>query len=893
MPATNDMVVHTKDGPVEKGGDNVNVFVFMKSHKVGEHTIDRLVQTSIFLDEEEERGYWLSEGKRVVNGVLAIPQGAYRLRFMEEMALRRGLHFRAVTYATRDLKHFNYQQYVTSSTLTFSTAERCTFMSILKTNHKFFNKADVITEFGGRAMGVGLKYVKKLMKRTQEFLRSSHMTMFIKRAEDTVWTTTGALPLMAAATGLPINELFSDNKLVVAKFIRPEGAPMELYDGINMIDMEVVIGCLREQLAVVRDHGVRRQIRQQIRDLYRDAETLPIVGRYIFRLAGFKGLLKGDCFAVVGLKKRTGADVIYDQENLKDEIWTLNGETNIALENHEAIHDDPKWDTQSTTDFRYGLSAIQQANDIVSMRTRLEEVIDTREIPKWMLVEHGVPNMAGYKMASTKKLAEADFHRVQRYGIDVLSAQNFGQVMLGGEVAKLEVFLNRETGFNKKPFIPLSYAISAGVMTYRAIEDMAGIDLSHLDQTKVNLMVNVGALFPTDRWLATIGLHGGEDLDDTNNLHYRRMYCSDADHLANLVRDGVIGDIAVPTTPEEAIELVLVIRSPNGAGEYSIEEMVMKLDDPNLPLLDLAKMPRGSNHLAKMGQQTEIITDPNIVYGGNYTRDNAMYVVTSQADNPGIGPVANMLMVWHDAVGSTLPVGIPALEDMVDTVQQTHDQVAINQVREVPALIGQQLADVLEADPTKRVDLLLVTERLRYTQGEFMEVIRSRVARRRPTETNTLYRSAVQSIRDLIKSRLLQERAATPLYKAVMAMRLPQGDMEFAANHVEDMRHQFTAIAKRFQTGPYDSHFKKVFYRNAETEAVRAVVEEKVAMLKADPRMKYRIVAMYKYCVQPQVRGHQTWKLGYWDQVIFRSAGAEVALFDLLGQVVRDNKLIK
>lgn len=899
MPAMN--TLDTNEGITQEGGD-MDIYVFMTSALKGETTIYPMVQTSIFLNEEEERGYWKSLiTHKVENNVLAIPQGSYRHRFMEEMVLNKGRHFRAVSYTTRDLNELNYRSIAARVNLAYSTAERATFIQVVDKKHKYFSRDLVIKGFGGSALGLSLKYSKKLMKRTQEILRSSHMTAFFPRREDTIWTTTGGLKLLAELLEMDRCDLFQDNKLVVAEFIRPEDIvallgddAKLLYDGVNMVDMELAIRCLEEQMVVALPK-YKGAIRRAIREMREAAEDgVPIVGRYIFRLLGAKGLLKGDCLAVVGLKERTGADVIFDRENLKDEIWTLGGETIICMDVHEAIHDAVKWDSQSTTNFKYGLSREQQADDILSIQTAMEEVIEGKEIPKWMILSPEVhTDMEGYLVPTNKEFAFQDFHRIQGYGIDPLGIQNYGSVWLGGTKRRMSTFFNKKTGFNKKPFIPMSHAVNMGVMTYRAVEDMACVDLSHLDQSKVNYMANVGALYPTDRWLATIDLHGGQDLDDTNNIHDRLVYCDDAVHLANLVTDGVIGaEVDVPTTPEDARGLVLVIRQPNGAGEYSIEEPAYPVVRPDTPVLNLAKMPRGITYLRTVANQVEILTDPDVVYGGDYTVATAQYVLDAQANNPGIGSVANMLMVWHDAMGSVLPVGIPALEDMVDTVQQTHDQVGIEQVRSVPAVIGQQLAERLAADPKRGTDRLLVTERLKYTEGEFMEIIRERMTIHRPTDVNQTYQKAVKAISELIKDRLLQMRAESNLYKRVVNMRFSPDQMSFAKAHVEDMRDQFDAISKHYETSPYDNPFKKVANRMNLQAALREVVEAKVTVLKSDPdQMKYRIVAMYKYIIQDQIWRGKRWALGTYDQVLFRSAGADEALFDLFGRVVRDFKL--
>jgi hypothetical protein len=341
--------------------------------------------------------------------------------------------------------------------------------------------------------------------------------------------------------------------------------------------------------------------------------------------------------------------------------------------------------------------------------------------------------------------------------------------------------------------------------------------------------------------------------------------------------------------------MFLDIRSPNGAGEYSVEFMAesMKRDHPDTPVLDLAKMPRGQGHLLSLiGLGDDAIpTDPTVTYGGPFTRAEAQYVLDGQAMNPSIGQVANALMVWHEVMGSQLPPNLPAkLEDMVDAVQQGHDHISIAEVAAAPVIILQDLEAALLANPNLRTDKMLVTERLGRAFGDHMATIRSRMAVKRPTETNKLYTDAVRAIRALIKAKLFALRAETDLCKKVKAFEIPKPFMEWAKIHVEDMNQKFRAIQSKFTSSPYDSPFRKVALRMALSGNIRQVVEEKIALLDAEPNLGgVRVVAMYKFLVEDYRFG----TLGSYDQVVFRSAGADVALFDRLGEVIRNSGLFE
>jgi hypothetical protein len=885
-----------------------------------------LITTSIFKDEKEEECYRKSvasnyiEGAKAVRnergqieligGLLAIKPGAMRHRLMEERVLKQGMHFRAISFSSKSLNDIeDLKAKADKQTVFWATEENTHFLSIEPNlGQKFWDPSLVLDgdeNFGFDLLGVIQEYDAKMMKRDQEILRSTDKNLYFANKSDVEWVKFEDL---FTYDRMVQDILYPNKRIVIAEFSTPqekvnlfgENALM-LYDGANVVDAELVVAALKDQLSHHAEgssalRSIERQLRQLIKAINKN--EYDIVGRYTFRLLGEKGLVKGDALAVVGLKERTGADVVAHSENFKRKIRTT-GWTVISFENHDPLHVS-NWDVQSTINFRNALSTEQELADLKLFKKWAEDQISDPEPPKWVTrVQDFHSEDSDDDDLAVGKLGAQDYERYQAYGRDVREAQNFTALWLNIATQKMDRAYVKATGWYNKPFLPQSNAASVGLMTYAVLEDMALLDLSGVDKSVCTFMPNVGMLWPDDRHIATFDLAGTKDLDDTSTAHKRMVFCSNPKYMAKLIEDDVI-KAAVPTTEDEAVMRAVIVRSPNGAGEYSVEEVseyffddiAEDLDngafDPDAPVLDLAKMPRGITHLVKaLGDELSLGSDPvrEAFVGQPFTREQAHYILEAQAMNPGIGMVCNTLMLWTLVMGSVLPTTmIQTLGEMVDAVQQGHDHVAIGNVLVQPILIQEELADAIAANPKLKVDTSFVANRFAGVKSDAMDIIRGRCTPGRASRFSKEYHKVYLHIRDTVKKQVMDMRANTRLAVAVQGLRFSPKVMQEAqllytnlSRTLKDFNDHYVAHGFRPPT------FAVTHMRMAKALAVKELVEKTVANLKEDPATTDRkIMALYKHVVSPTAQG---WK-GLFDQCIFRSGGADVALFDLLAQAV-------
>lgn len=847
------------------------------------------ITTTVFRDINERNAYVQSlESHRIVNGVFAISQGAYRFRLMEELCNKFSIDFRAVTMETKDLGVIDFRRRSQNCSLSWATDSKAFFVYIQPAGLGDFSADAAIKDGGFKMLGLTAEYTKKITKRFQEIFRSSEMNIFIDNEWEVLWTRMGAINLIG-------KEHFQDpHQLVFAEFPTPEGMDDKLFDGVSFVDADLVLRALEEQ--PIRGNRSDKKIRNTIKDLksaIRNVKDNPdeiFVGRYIFRVLGERGLIKGDGVAVVGLKANTGADVIFHTENLKKELRT-EGFTSITFEVHHPIHS-TTLDSQTLINLR---SAIPQTVVRRSIAKLLEQGKSTveQETPDWLKLSPQTFSELNSSDGMHEQL-KVDYKRWLSYDerLTVEMSQNFGFLWAGGMVKKMGRNANSKTGLNKKPWIPALNTVSLGVMTNSALKLMAGYDAGATEG--LVFVENVGVVFPDHRWVECYELHGGYDLDDTVNTMAVKFWVSDMAHLELLRADGVIDpSIEIPTSADEAVELALTWRMPNGAGEYSIQRTQTLLPyknlDDTIEVIDLAKLPRGQQALFDMCDQVgdDVPADPTIVYSSKenmieFNKDHALYILEAQQMNQGIGAVANALMVWANAMGPSYPpIMASKLENLVDATQSGHDKVSISAVAEASKSILMQLANAMKADPNIRVDRLLVTERLSGQTGEYMDVLRGRMTNRRPTEMSDLYMAAIREIREHVAATLLQKRAETSIAVRVRGMRF-HADTAMWASHAFNRANRELQMADRInQINPKDPTFLKMAKKAARAEMTREIIAKLVEEVKRVPEKELqRATALY----QVALLGNRNWTNGFYDRVIFQSAGNEEAVFDLLAK---------
>jgi hypothetical protein len=903
----------------QKGGDvTKEIVMFLKQFFIPDEEGELKayyysITGHLFKDAQEKMAYAESLATNEVrDGIYAVDQGSYRHRLLEEACRLHGVEFRTVTMESRDLSVVDYITRVEGTTCSWATNDKAFFMYIQPAGHEYHDKDVVITDpFGLESIGISLTYGKKLTKRMQEIHRSTEMSVFEPNSDKVLWTTMAALKKAGAHCYQEPGQIVFAEVPTPAELIKYYGEDAhKLLDGMNMVDADLMVRSLREQYKKGTDEKTIRHNKHigrligKVKDQIADAtEDNPFIDRYIFRVVG-ENMLKGDALGVVGLKARTGADVVYHTDNSKEEIETIevndvDAYTVITFEHHYPVHS-CTIDQQTDTNLGDGIE-LKTVN--WAMASLAEQARDrfAKGAPDWMKFKPQDYN-DNYGVDTARAAWEdnlIDALRWQSYhpAFESKMWQNHEYMYCRAITDKmLTGVIDDEShpgyGMNTKPWIPAPNAVAYGVVTNAALWYMAGFNAEAVDELVV--VEHVGVVFPDERWIACYNLYGGYDQDDTVNFMETYIYCDDPAYLELLRADGIIdANWDVPTTKEEAVNgnLALSWRVPNGMGEYAIQKGnfgYLNKDPRAIGTINLAKLPRGQQHLLANSVVMGLRSDPDLEEWvnnpGPYNIEQAKYILEAQSANPNFGPYANALMVWANAIGIQYPRFLrDKLENMVDAVMAGHDKVQHAQVKEAVNQILIQLAREIRLDPTITTDRLLVVGRLGKNRKKYMNVLRGVMVDKRPATISGHYMELHQSITTMIKNTLLQERAKTWLANAIRPMKFSVDIQRWASGFARRYYKDMARLDAVYRAKHNDPTFLKMWKITAKKAASKALIAKAVdELLRDESKVDLRVVAVYQYIL----KGAEWAPNGFYDRVMAQSAGNEIGIFDIFAKTV-------
>lgn len=824
------------------------------------------VMTTRFLNSTEEKNYNDSvKHSRIFGGIFAIKSGNYAPVLLQERLANKGVGFRLTVVENKD----------TSAMGGIKTKVMKHNFAWANPNNTFYLDVEGDFGWGLHSLGMDVDFMKKTPKRLQEIGRSTAHALYsenertfivdsagvVSAKQDFLFTRTEDLPLVNSMDR-------SYTKWVIAEFETPEGDHDAFYDGMNAMS--------KQMARALGFDATRGQIRVNCK----------------------RGVIKGD-FVVASRQQLGGADLVVHTENIKGELRT-NGWVLITASEHAPQHV-ATLDHQSMINNPAVFAGARMLRDIAAMKADAENLIVN--LPDWMFkIPEAHDDSSGIKAESVSGAAVRDIYRWQMFGRDnpdyakmfeVYGSQNLHAQGMTGFTGRMERGLTENKLF-KKVFLPLTNAFNGSVIAWSAATKLAGFDLSHLDPNKVHMHVELGVIIPDKRFLDTYDLHGTWDQDDTADFIRVKIWSSSAKAVALLVGDKVLpDDVEIPTTAEEAIEAVVVIRSPNGPGEYSIEFMGSEPEDTpyfsfsaeGVDVINLNTMPRGQTHLLTLVNKRGL-PEPSLTFGGAMTREQAIYMIEAQTINPGIGRLANAMMAWVNSVGVSFPIEMTdVFGEMVDVTEQEFDKVRLLAVSMEHESVLNQLAQRLIANPKMAVDRLLYTERLKGNTGDYMEVIESRLQDGIPTALSNEYKNLYLYVRDEIKRQTLETRTDSALRNAVVAMPVGVPALNWAKEFERKWTGEFARINGMYKVQKGDHKYVKISKSFMLGDAIREAVNEMVAALQdfeTPGQIDRHVMALYKHLVIE----HPNWPNGYYDQVMFRSGGLDVSPMSMFAEAI-------
>lgn len=811
-----------------------------KMKATGEKYVVRIVST-MFGSAEEEVAFNASLSQKApVSGVFAVNTGNYIPRMLVERAVNRGLDFRLLIFSNEDLANIgDVKSYIGKFNFSWANAD-----------YSFFLNIEGFDGWGLAPLGLAVTFSKKTSKRMNEIVRFTGHSMYSADGSDFMFVRHEDLAMVEATV-----ERYT--KLIMAEYSTPEGDSPVYYDGINF--------CTRRFAKAIGFHGTRGNI----------------------RITYKMGIIKGDMIVVDDPRQLNGADFVYSTENLKSEIKT-DGFVMVTCENHDPYHT-ATYDIQSTVNNPAAFHAQAMMFDLNKMETEAKDIIHSGAIPKWMELRGATDGLGGLDSSDLLNLAadnRAMHIRWQEYGFDIQSSQNLMFMGLGGAIQMMQRNYDVRLKTYKKTFIPMTNSIRAAVNTVESLENMGGYKIVQSDS--LTFIDGIGAVLPGYRFAETFDLHGTWDLDDVAIFRLVRLYSSNPAYLAALVQDGVIdAGFELPATSQESVEAMVVVRSPNGPGEYSIEacnwtDFPFERVEDNIMVIDVASLPMGQPSLLAMVDKN-LLPEDSISYGEEFSVEHAVYMVIAQTINPGIGRLANAMMCWVDVMGSNFP---PKMTDvfgeMVDAVQQGFNVDQLRTVEAESTLVFDQLLEAMQSDDSLTIDSDLFLTRM---PKDFREAVpSSQVIDGRITHFNTMYRHAFLRLSELSGKVTMDLRNKSELAEMMAGLQLGANIYTWCDNYYGIVNQQLREVDNQYKVNNYtDSAFTKIMKQHYRSVGLRFVIDNALALLGEKPPVY--TLGMYCICLPNAIDGK--FADGRFDRILFQTGTNNTAIADKIAEILK------
>ena len=761
--------------------------------------------------------YMLSvASKKVEQGIYAINTGAWRFWLLEKTLVEAGIGFTFMAVEKAAINQMTDEQLnklIDKSTFCYANAD-----------YSFFLRIDGEEDFGLSKMGISIDFAKKSAKRLQELLRQSEMYLMLKGDE-------------MDSVSIAFPEVAGD---------------VEFYDGKTYI---------RKSLALKMAMNVCDPIRR--RKLMDEIASGKLV-QVTLRIMTPAGLFKGD--AIIVPNKQISADVVTHDENLKCEM-TTEDYMFFDMWEHSTFHM-AVWDDQSSINFDAALPESAQSGDLFRLVINMRKIIDENTLPEWLLLgedahhDDGVPSVERLSTTVNKS-----WYRWQERGLGIWAAGNLTRMALSGVVNRMTAS-EKMNGFYKKTWIPMTNAALLTINTWESATRLGGFSFPNQTKERAFYDPRVGFILSGMRFKETYNYHGGWDLDDSMKVIIVKVWCSDSEILKQHLGKTIPAHVPYSGTKENAREMVLLVRSPNGPGEWSIEECdIASLPIPedlrhdDVTVVDIAKMPLPQDLLLTNTIMAGMPT--STVYSKQeMTREDSKVMISAQRENPGIGRFCNAIMVWASANNGFPTNMLTNMETLIDTCQQGFDLAAFQAIEQEHISIMEQVA--FAGNP---IDTCLAMTRVNSKQRRHLSLTKGRF-----TRVHAQYEMAIQMITDELIMHTMQRRAVDPTVMAVKAMQFPAEATPWCTNFLRTYSDKLNQADAAFDAKNEKNAFRKMQVQYNHKLAMEAVVDEMVAEIDAfEERANPRILSLWKHIVSP-IPGKDTeqGRLGYYDRIIFQ-----------------------
>lgn len=432
-----------------------------------------------------------------------------------------------------------------------------------------------------------------------------------------------------------------------------------------------------------------------------------------------KVLVKGD-FVVIDDQEwlHDNYDVVAHVENCKSEVVLCTSDEWIGHEDmwtfwsHDPLHN-VTWDQQTMGNYPYLLPLSAMKADYLAEMGAIDAQLAKGLLPGQVEDDQQVQGLdenhdsmkqhmpKPNEIAKNRDLAS----KVKNAGLDVRMFQNLTYLSVKGFADSKAKFYHMDTkqgdplhGAHDKHVVTMRNSFRATVVTDTFLKHFAGVE--YPENRIARFDKRYGLVWNGTHFCRSFELHGTHDNDDSHSVVPFYFFGNPA-HVGELKKRGVmLNSLEIPTTKEQAKLLVLVLRLPNGAGEYSIMEFDFTTWPESIPL-DMDLIPTVEIDFSKGFPKPQGMVMPKDIAGlktsrvyskAAYTRADMELDFWAQTQNPGFGQICNALLTYSICTGGKIPACMPdSLGNIVDATQQGADKESFKQISGLIDLIQQEM----------------------------------------------------------------------------------------------------------------------------------------------------------------------------------------------------------
>lgn len=823
----------------EEKKENQMVFHYMVQETVGDVKVMRRFITNTMPMSILDRYQESIKTHQPVNGIFAITTGDWHFSLLEWRLIARGRSFAMMIINDDDMAAFRpseIEEWVDKSVFAYANASYSFFLKML----------DGSTDWGLHHAGLELDFAKKSAKRAQEIARITEMALCLEDDEDFSWEISDKMDKMPASYG----------------------------DGVSFMTKAAAIRVAR----TISNNTRRGHMIHNIR--------IGKAVRFTIRMLCAGGLIKGDVILVDSLPG--GKDLVIHPDNLKTELRMTDNSLLLSIWEHHTIHM-ATWDSQSTVNFDKALPESKQIADVNLMVKNMKSDLEAGNLPDWIMPgaeahnDDGTPNLE--KLSSTMHLQWTNWY--VNTG-EVTSGQNLVAMGFGGvrnRMTASETVKYKGQMLYRKMFIPMTNAVSAAIVSTQACVVMGGIDFPSRRGNQVFFDARVGLVIPGYRFEETKDLHGGMDQDDNMKVIMIKAWASgNVDHLRG---NAIPRDMDVPTLAEDASVRGLLLRSPNGPGEWSVEnvdfrnmfnEFPAMLDETQVVTVDLSEMPL-PQHMAKELSTFHGLPESTVYTHELMTREDAKEMIFAQLKNPGVEKFCNAMIAYASVAPGFPAEMLDIMESIVDACQQGFDRAQFTLINLETDNIFKQLCAYLESHEEVSMDAGIAATRM---PKVWMNRILDRLVDGRAMRVQRVYSAAIHELDSMVKGFSMKWRRESKLVQELKANHPIEASWgRFSLNFFDHFHYRLKAVDTQHRVPTKADPFTKMSVQFNHKVAMEALVAEMVKVftdIQDDDTRYTAIIGLYKWIVlapQAHLLGRPEVDLGRVDRIIFQSGGKD------------------